>query len=55
MSLNNLWMFPREGYADPPPSVLIWVLWMMQSVLNRMRNKIQKKSDFIFRVIVKNS
>ena len=32
---------PNQGYADPPPSVLVQFLWMMGSVLNRMRKIIK--------------
>ena len=42
------WLCPNYGHADPPPSLLISLLWLMGSVLCSMGKIIKKFSDFYF-------
>ena len=48
VKIKKYWVFPSQRNADPPPSVLVWFLWMMGSVLNRMRIIIKKFSVYLF-------
>ena len=42
------WGFSQLRICRPPPSVFIRFLWMMRSVLKRMKKIIKKFSDFYF-------